>query len=214
MKKSTSALSKEIRDSAEQAANLTKRLQKIRVDLCLIFSGWAVGNEKNNFAIVEWKGTLRELDGHFITIRDQYFTNTAQADISPESLKDLSKVVDIATSDLQISIDQLSSRHKLCGTTEINQITTRLRRHADGIYRALRSFTDELQDQTGTRPLSRYIPNIIVSPSAFNLNHRADRMPLSRTPQPQIQWKVRKSGNNHTPYSPVQFEEGILKNRL
>jgi hypothetical protein len=124
MKKSTSALSKEIRDSAEQAANLTKRLQKIRVDLCLIFSGWAVGNEKNNSAIVEWKGTLRELDGHFITIRDQYFTNTAQADISPESLKDLSKVVDIATSDLQISIDQLSSRHKLFGTTEINQITT------------------------------------------------------------------------------------------
>ena len=152
MEKPASVLFKEIRDSAEHATNLMQRLQKIRVD-----SEWnLILGGPGDLTLREWNRALRELDGHLIAIRDQYFAHIAQATMSREPLKELSRLVDRTTSSLQLVVDQLSSLHGPYKASRINALTMQLSRHSDGIHQALRRLTDELHDHVGTRPTSRY----------------------------------------------------------
>jgi len=76
MATSTSILCKEIRDSAEQAVGLADKLKKVSLNTeWNIFLGtWSNWNEKNESEVVrDWQSALRELEGHFIAIRDQCF---------------------------------------------------------------------------------------------------------------------------------------------
>jgi hypothetical protein len=160
MEKSASVLCKEIRDSAEHAAGQMKKLSKIRIDSdwSFILGSWSdLGDLGSSIALRQWQNTLRELEGHFITIRDQFFAHTAQAEISPNSLGELSDEIDKCTPIIQLSIDQLEKRgNGPFRTTEISQISSKLGRQSIRIHEVLRSITDELQDQTGTGPLSRW----------------------------------------------------------
>jgi hypothetical protein len=158
MEKSTSVLCKEIRDSSEQGAGLVEKLQKIRVDSDwgMILGGLSDWSDKKvNPALREWQSTLRELGGYFMDIRDHHFANIAQADLNPESLHDLSEAIDNAISGLQVTQNRLSAKKQLYTTSEITQLSIKLRRYSDKIHVDLMQFIDDLHDQAGTRPVSR-----------------------------------------------------------
>jgi hypothetical protein len=159
MEKSASALCKEIRDSAEQATNVTKRLEAIKIDSeWSLILGWSTFDEEPTTRAVmrQWKSTLRELGGQFIELRDRRFATTVQVDISTDSLKRVSEAVDRATTALQVALNQVSGREiQPFRANEINQISIKLRRQSDRIHKALRYLDHEVQDHSGTRPVSR-----------------------------------------------------------